>query len=82
MSDRETYLNNLKGQFRDDVKMILNVRRFGGTTDRNEAYITEQMKALHTHAISYGLTEDDWTEIVYDLAPQVCGSISFTKIAA
>lgn len=82
MLDREIYLRNLKSQFRDDIKMVLNQCEDKKRSTFDYHLLTDKLSSLQTYAVGSGISENEWMEMLYDLAPVVYDRLYCTKMAA
>ena len=82
MLDKEIFMESLKEQYKDDVKMIIHECQFAGKTYLDVEGLNSKLKKLHNFALNEGLSDDDWYEIIYQLAPEIYEEITFMPMAA
>lgn len=83
MFKKEVYFNNLKSQFKDDLKMVLAQWHGHGAQERLDNHtLGEMISSLYRFAMRGGLSEDEWLDILQDMATEKVDKSMFTKIAA
>lgn len=82
MLNTEIFKESLRGQFKDDIKMIIHECHSGYNTFLDISKLNKKLGALHTFAVSGGLSEDDWLDLVFELCPDVYDELDFGPIAA
>lgn len=70
MLDKELFIESLKGQFKDDVKMIVNECHHFAKTYLDIETLNLKLNDLHKFAINDGLTERDWIEVLNSVYPE------------
>lgn len=82
MLDRETYLENLRSQFRDDIKMIIQECQEEWKTYLDVDKLNSRLSALHSSSLVHGLSEDDWMDLMFEITPEIYDQLDFGVIAA
>lgn len=77
MLDKETFLEALKGQYRDDIQMLITECQHDGKTFLDVEMLNENLSKIHHYALNSGLTEDDWLGLIYELTPEIYNKIDF-----
>lgn len=79
MFDGDLEDEDIKGQFREDIRMII------CECGKNKEELVDQLLSLHDFALGNGLSQKEWMELVNEVNPKLCSFINFTrpsKIAA
>lgn len=82
MASKETFLENLRSQYKDDIEMIITECQHHGKTYVDVDKLNLKLKSLHGFAFIDGLTEEDWLEIIYEVSPEIYDCLDFGIIAA
>lgn len=82
MSNREAFYESLVDQYRDDVRMIISECQSLGKSYLDVDALNKKLLTLHDFAMYEGLTEDDWLDLVYEVAPEIYSKLDFGNIAA
>jgi hypothetical protein len=82
MQNKEAFYESLVEHYRDDVKMVINECQTMGKSYLDIDALNEKLLKLHDFAMNEGLNEDDWLDLVYEVAPEVYNKLDFGNIAA
>lgn len=83
MLDKEVFIDSLKGKLRDDIQMLIyECQHKGEKRFLDVPSLNSKLISLHSFAISDGLSEDDWLELVFELCPDIYNQLDFGPIAA
>lgn len=82
MSNREAFYETLVDQYRDDVRNIINECLSLGKSYLDVDALNAKLMTLHDFAVYEGLSEDDWLDLVYEVAPEIYNKLDFGNIAA
>lgn len=82
MASKETFLENLRSQYKDDIEMIITECQHHGKTYVDVDKLNLKLKSLHGFAFIDGLSEEDWLEIIYEVSPEIYDCLDFGIIAA
>ncbi len=78
----ENFKESLRGQFKDDIQMIIHECHSAHNTFLDVDLLNKKLSALHSFALSDGLDEIDWLDLVFELCPDVYDDLDFGPIAA
>ncbi|MEX0798491.1 MAG: hypothetical protein WEB87_06250 [Bacteriovoracaceae bacterium] len=81
MASKETFLDDLRSEYRDDVEMIIVECQSLGKAYLDVEKLNKKLRVLKGD-FAGGLSEEDWLELIYELAPEVYDSLDFGIIAA
>lgn len=82
MLNTETFKESLRGQFKDDIQMIIQECHSGYNTYLDVPKLNKKLGALHSFAVNGGLDENDWLDLVFELCPEIYDELDFGPIAA
>ena len=83
MLDKEVFIDSLKGKLRDDIQMLIyECQHKGEKKFLDVSTLNTKLISLQSFAMSDGLTEDDWLELVFELCPEIYNQLDFGPIAA
>lgn len=83
MMNSEIFKESLRGQFKDDIKMIILECHSAHNTFLDVELLNKKLEALHSFATTDGLLdENDWLDLVFELCPEVYDDLDFGPIAA
>lgn len=82
MLDKEVFYESLINQYREDVKMIINECQSFGKSYLDVEALNHKLANLHEFALNEGLNEDDWLDLVYEIAPEIYNRLDIGNIAA
>ena len=83
MMDKEILLDSLKNKFSKEVTEIIYHCHIDSNVYLDVTALNTSLKSLMLVSFREGLSESDWYELVYELAPDVYDDISYgTNIAA
>jgi hypothetical protein len=81
MLDKEILLDVLRLNHSEEVIEVIDCCQFSGKNYLDVAGLNSKLNSLNLTNVSGGLTEDDWFELVYELAPDIYDVLSYGKIA-
>jgi len=82
MLDKTVFMDSLKEQFRDDIKMIIIECQQDWMSYLDIKTLNHKLTDLKAFAHVDGLSEDDWLDLIYETCPQIYNQIDFGPVAA
>jgi len=83
MMDKEILLDSLKNQFSKEVTEIIYHCHIDSNAYLDVDALNASLKSLMLVSFRQGLSESDWYELVYELAPDIYDELSYgSNIAA
>ncbi|MFT6630863.1 MAG: hypothetical protein ACJAS4_000807 [Bacteriovoracaceae bacterium] len=82
MLDKEFLVDTLRDEYPEEVTEVIYNCQFNGKNYLDVDGLNARLKTLKLLNFNDTLSENDWFELVYELAPDIYDELSYGKIAA
>lgn len=82
MLENEILLDTLRDEYPEEVTEVIYNCQFMGKNYLDVDGLNARLRALRILTFNERLTEDDWYELVYELAPDIYDELSYGKLSA
>ncbi len=83
MLDNEILVDTLREEYPDEITEIIQNCQFAGKNYLDVESLNSRLRALRiTNFMNESLSEDQWFELLYELAPDIYDDLAYGKLAA
>ena len=80
--DRESLLDIIRDEYQEEITKIITNCQFSGKNYLDVDGLNSALRTLKIDNFAISLDEDDWFELLYELAPDVYDRLSYGQLAA
>jgi hypothetical protein len=82
MIEKELLLDSLREDYAEEITKIINFCQFDGKNYLDVYSLNAGLRSLTFTHFQTDLSEDDWYELVYELAPDIYDELSYGRESA
>ncbi len=82
MLEKEILVDTLRNEYPEEITEVIYNCQFNGKNYLDVDGLNSRLKSMKILTFNDSLSEDDWFELVYELAPDVYDELSYGKLAA
>ncbi len=82
MFEKEILLDTLRDEFPEEVTEAIYNCQFSGKRYLDVEALNDRLKTMRILKFNDSLSEDDWYELIYELAPDVYDFLNYGHLAA
>lgn len=82
MLEKEILLDTIRDEYPEEVTEVIYNCQFNGKSYLDVDGLNSRLRSMKILKFNDFLSEDDWYELVYELAPDVYDELSYGRLAA
>lgn len=82
MLEKEILIDTLRNEYHEEVTDVIYNCQFIGKNYLDVEGLNARLKSMKILTFNDSLSEDDWYELVYELAPDIYDELAYGKFAA